>query len=191
MYIFIPCSYSDVFLTLPLCAGDTAGAARPFQPNLRPANNQAFVDYLVDVVEQYSKDPNWNLKFDYLEPFNEPDEGYWRKGNGQEGCYFPATQIAEVAKRTVATLHQRKLKTKLVAVDSWAGRSPPQFQYMTPDVMGNLSSFQVHGYADPGQFRQNPPGKPGPCAGKGTLLLYSIVLSKVNWCSLQQGKPSQ
>lgn len=118
------------------------------------------MDYLVDVVEQYSKDPSWNLKFDYLEPFNEPDEGYWRKGNGQEGCYFPATQIAEVAKRTVATLKQRKLKTRIVGVDSWAGRSAQQFQFMTPDVVRNHSSFHVHGYVDPGQFRARPPGEP-------------------------------
>jgi len=102
------------------------------------------------------------------------------RGTRQEGCFFPATQIAEVAKRALATLKQRGLKTALVGVDSWAGRTRQQLRFMTPELVRNHSSFQVHGYVDPGQFRAKPPGMPGSSATvksaerNSTVLLWAV-----------------
>lgn len=69
------------------CSGNVNGTS----DNLAPANYDAFVDYLTEVVQYYREE--MNITFRTVEPFNEPSSTEWQLGNVQEGCHYnPLTQ---------------------------------------------------------------------------------------------------
>jgi O-glycosyl hydrolase len=72
--------------------------------NLRDDAVDEFADYLVEVSKHFKED--WGVTFRTLEPFNEPNSGYWHLGNNQEGCGFSTAQQS----RVIDTL-ARKLAT--------------------------------------------------------------------------------
>lgn len=70
----------------------SAGNVVATQENLKPEFIDDFADYLVSVSKGLDiMYPSWNIS--YLEAFNEPISGYWKKGGKQEGsAIYPATQ---------------------------------------------------------------------------------------------------
>lgn len=70
----------------------SAGHPTATSENLKPEFIDDFADYLASVTAGLmSTYPSWNIK--YIEPFNEPISGYWKKGGKQEGCaFYPSTQ---------------------------------------------------------------------------------------------------
>lgn len=70
----------------------SAGNVVATQENLKSEFIDDFADYLVSVSKGLdTMYPSWNIS--YLEAFNEPISGYWKKGGKQEGsAIYPATQ---------------------------------------------------------------------------------------------------
>ncbi|GJP54589.1 hypothetical protein CLOM_g13661 [Closterium sp. NIES-68] len=127
---------------------DVAGAKKAFQTNLQKRYEGRFAKYLVDVVERFKTDPALgNIEFDTLEPFNEALEGQWIKGMGQEGCNFNVPDMTRIIFKTRQLLEKRKLKTKLVGVDSFPGITALWF----PLLLGKsfFHRINVHGYTLP------------------------------------------
>lgn len=127
-------------------AGDVAGSSSRTKCNLRPDSFKAFAEYLTDVVQQYKTDPAWNVNFQYLEPFNEPLEGFWVKGKKHEGCYFNPRQISTLIGHVQSSLKKKKLSTVLVGIDSASGQTNTGLKYMSPAARNTLQSIHVHGY---------------------------------------------
>lgn len=67
-------------------SGCASGAAKGDQDNLAPGREEDFSRYLATVVRHFREE--WGLRFDTLEPMNEPWTDYWRAGHNQEGCHF-------------------------------------------------------------------------------------------------------
>jgi len=114
--------------------------------NLKPKYFGAFAEYLADVVQQYKTNPNWGIEFQYLEPFNEPLEGFWVKGKKHEGCYFNPPQITSVVALAAAALSRRGLSTQVVAIDSAAGQTQGCISQLSPSTLSQINSFHVHSY---------------------------------------------
>lgn len=70
----------------------SAGNVIATQENLKSEFIDDFADYLVSVSKGLdTMYPSWNIS--YLEAFNEPISGFWKKGGKQEGsAIYPATQ---------------------------------------------------------------------------------------------------
>ncbi len=89
------------------CSGNVNGAS----DNLAPANYDAFVDYLTEVVQYYRDE--MNITFRTVEPFNEPSLTEWQLGNIQEGCHYdPLTQDSILQ---VYTLYIRRIYAYMLA----------------------------------------------------------------------------
>ncbi|CAI5476692.1 unnamed protein product [Closterium sp. Yama58-4] len=127
---------------------DVSGAKKPWRTNLLRRYEGKFAKYLVKVVEGLAKSPTLgNIEFDTLEPFNEGLEGQWVSGMEQEGCNFNPPEMSRVLLKTWLALRKRRLKTKLVGVDSNAVLT----SIGLPLVLGNtlLHRINVHGYPLP------------------------------------------
>jgi len=61
---------------------------------LLPENYDRFVYYLATVA-RHSAD-HWGIKFDSVEPFNEPSAGWWKYPGRQEGCHFDVSTQQKV-----------------------------------------------------------------------------------------------
>jgi O-glycosyl hydrolase len=79
-------------------SGNTNG-----EDNLKEDYFDNFADYLSEVVKHYKE--NWNITFRTVEPFNEPNAGWWKSMGTQEGCGFKSNQskmIVELGKALAA-----------------------------------------------------------------------------------------
>ncbi|CAI5461012.1 unnamed protein product [Closterium sp. Yama58-4] len=123
--------------------GDVAGAVWKGATNLLPEYEKAFADYLTTVVAEFAK--RWKLKFDALEPFNEALEGFWKAGKEHEGCTFNPPEMGRVIKYTSDSLKAKKVKTKLVGVDSWDGMTAQLPQIANHEL---LTRINVHAYVN-------------------------------------------
>ncbi len=76
-------------------SGCAAGAADGGD-NLRDEDIDTFAAYLAEVLARFRD--AWGTTFRTVAPFNEPDGGWWKAGNNQEGCHVsPGMQQAVVA----------------------------------------------------------------------------------------------
>lgn len=67
-------------------SGCASGAPKGTEDNLAEGKEEAFSLYLAEVVRHFRD--QWGIRFDTLEPMNEPWTDYWRAGHNQEGCHF-------------------------------------------------------------------------------------------------------
>jgi hypothetical protein len=114
--------------------------------NLNPSYTSEFADYLTTVVQHYHD--AWGIIFRTLEPFNEPNAGYWHFGNGQEGCDFdPATQNT-VAKAVGASLVSKGMNyTTLSTSDETSiNIAVATLGYMDATALGYMSQINTHSY---------------------------------------------
>ncbi|HEX8323553.1 MAG TPA: glycoside hydrolase [Tepidisphaeraceae bacterium] len=82
-------------------------------PNLKPGFEKTFADYLAEVVKFYHD--KHNVTFDTLNPFNEPDGGWWKAMGRQEGMGYPDALQPAVILATRAALDERGLKQVLIS----------------------------------------------------------------------------
>ncbi|GJP47195.1 hypothetical protein CLOM_g6416 [Closterium sp. NIES-68] len=125
-------------------SGDVAGASKYGEGNLKVQYEEAYAEFLTDVVEKFAKDTSWGegMVFDTLEPFNEALEGWWMKGGGQEGCNIGLQQMKRILLMVQAALERKQLKTGIVSVDSFVQTTPRQIGTLNPF----LARYNVHGY---------------------------------------------
>jgi len=116
------------FLTISKCAS----GGKDGKPNLDPAKVDDFAGYLAAVDEHFLK--SWGVRFETIEPLNEPSGTNWKFAGKQEGCSVPAG--ADQSRVIVAMregLDRRQLDTHIAASDesnidtavsSWDALSP-------------------------------------------------------------------
>ncbi|CAI6008067.1 unnamed protein product [Closterium sp. NIES-65] len=127
---------------------DVSGAKKKWRTNLLRRFEGKFAKYLVKVVEGFAKNPALGkIEFDTLEPFNEGLEGQWVAGMEQEGCNFNPPEMNRVLLKTWLALRKRKLKTKLVGVDSNAALTSLGLPLVLRKTL--LHRISVHGYTLP------------------------------------------
>lgn len=98
----------------------------------------------LQVVRWYAREHG--LRFNALEPMNEPQEGFWKKGNRQEGCSFTIPDIDKLFPLVAKSIKRKGLRTALVGIDSGVGVSPGAFRRMKRSTVDMLTQFHVHGY---------------------------------------------
>lgn len=91
-------------MTLSGCA---AGGDDPNRDNLDPRHEEAFADYLATVAQHFRD--AWGVRFDTIDPLNEPFTDYWRANGKQEGCHFDRESQARLVRRLRAALDARGL----------------------------------------------------------------------------------
>jgi O-glycosyl hydrolase len=101
------------WMTLSHCA---SGAPNGNADNLNPQHEEAFANYLVHVVQHFRD--TWNIRFDTLEPMNEPFTDYWHENGNQEGCHFERASQAKLIQQLRAELDKQGLHSlKISASD--------------------------------------------------------------------------
>lgn len=96
-------------------SGDVAGAAKPYQENLRPGFEGQFAEYLVRAMQGLEK--RHKVRFHSIAPLNEPNTPYWVAGNRQEGNYFSPQGQSKMLVATADALKRHGMKTILSAMD--------------------------------------------------------------------------
>jgi galactan endo-1,6-beta-galactosidase len=136
-------------------------------------NYNRFVFYLA-AVARHSAD-HWGIKFDSVEPFNEPSADWWKYPNRQEGCHFDVATQQKIAQRLRRALDRAHLNDVMVAAadenNMDAGLSTwKAYDSASRNVVGLVN---VHGYSNGTE----------PYHGPNRLELHRAVEGKRLWQS--------
>jgi len=115
--------------------------------NLRPDQDAAFADYLIEVTEHFRD--AWGITFRDLEPLNEPSGGWQFGGSGsaQEGCHVDRPHQNLVVKATAAALARKGLETTATASDEPSiGDGDKTSGFYDEEALRGLSKINVHSY---------------------------------------------
>ena len=136
------------WMTLSGCA---SGSVDPNQDNLDPDDEPAFVDYLATVVQQF--ETRWGIRFDTIDPMNEPYTDYWRANGKQEGCHFERATQAHLIRSLRAALDQRGLQhVGISAADETSyARAIDTWKSYAPETRACVSVINAHAYATAGR----------------------------------------
>ncbi|CAI6006076.1 unnamed protein product [Closterium sp. NIES-64] len=163
-------------------SGDTAGLSTG-KSNLKRGYYLAYAGYLADVVAHFREE--WNVTFSTLNPANEALEGWWVRGNRQEGCNFNGTELNMLIAHVVGTLKRRRLfdRTGVAGFDSFAGRTFQNWEEFSPLVKSSLTRINVHGYVSPPENGTNArdyiEGKFGPLREQAEALGKEVWVSEM------------
>jgi O-glycosyl hydrolase len=141
--IFEAVSYSPPYwMTV---SGCSSGSNKANQDNLRPEMRGSFVDYLVTVVKHFNDAEG--IRFESVEPFNEPDGGWWRAGGSQEGYTVPVATQDAILPMLANRLKAEGLSTFVAGVDtnnivSAVGNT----NTLSSDALAALNRFNTHDY---------------------------------------------
>lgn len=130
-----------------MCANDNpSGAAKATDDNLRPDEVEAFATYLAEVAKRAKE--RWGIRFDTVEPFNEPLSSWWHAGNNQEGCHFSVDAQCAVLPRLRRALDRAGLRgTKIAASDeTYVSQAIEAWQGYDAACRALVSHVNVHGY---------------------------------------------
>jgi O-glycosyl hydrolase len=130
------------WMTVSGCASGSKSGQH--EDNLQPAMFESFVQYFTTVVK-YFRDVE-GVRFESLEPFNEPDLG-WGAGGSQEGySASPSTRntsITMLARR----LKQDGIDTFVSGIDTNnVAAAVGSVEQLDPSALGALGRFNTHDY---------------------------------------------
>jgi O-glycosyl hydrolase len=151
--IFEAASYSPPYwMTL---SGCSSGANVGHQDNLRPDMYESFVNYLATVVKHFQEVEG--IRFESVEPFNEPDGG-WAAGGRQEGNGASYSSQNALIPMLASRLRRDGVDTFVSGVDmnnlgaaigGVAQLNPPALS-----ALGRLNTHDYHSHTDPGELKE-------------------------------------
>lgn len=151
--IFEAASYSPPYwMTF---SGCSSGAKVGHQDNLRPDMYESFVNYLATVVKHF-RDVE-GIRFESLEPFNEPDGG-WAAGGRQEGNGASYSSQNALIPLLATRLKRDGLDTLVSGVDmnnlGAAIGGAAQLKPAALSALGRLNTHDYHTHPDPGELTE-------------------------------------
>ena len=152
-HIFEAASYSPPYwMTF---SGCSSGANVGHQDNLRPDMYESFVNYLATVVK-YFRDVE-RIRFESVEPFNEPDGGWAARGR-QEGSGASYSSQNALIPMLASRLKRDGLDTFVSGVDmnnlGAAIGGAVQLSPASLSALGRLNTHDYHSHPNPGELRE-------------------------------------
>ncbi|MBV8926288.1 MAG: RICIN domain-containing protein [Bradyrhizobium sp.] len=140
--IFEAASYSPPYwMTV---SGCSSGSKERGQDNLRPEMQERFVDYLATVVKHFHDAEG--IRFESVEPFNEPD-GNWGAGGSQEGYSAPIATQNAVLPLLRSRLQRDGLETFVAGVDTNnISAAIGDLKQLSPAAVAAIGRFDTHDY---------------------------------------------
>ncbi|KAK6820719.1 glycoside hydrolase family 30 protein [Apiospora arundinis] len=125
-----------------------AGADNGGNDNLQSWNYQQFAVYMAEIAKHAND--KWNIKFQSVEPFNEPMASWWSGKTGtQEGCHFGTSTQATLVKNLRTELDSRGLSSAVIAAsdeNSYDQAISTWNALAGAGVAGSIARVNVHGY---------------------------------------------
>jgi O-glycosyl hydrolase len=182
--IFEAASYSPPYwMTV---SGCSSGSSIEHQDNLRPEMRESFVNYLATIVEHFREAEG--IRFESVEPFNEPDGAWWKAGGRQEGYTVPAETQTAILPLLAQRLKRDGVGTFVSGVDtnniSAAVGTATQLNASSLSALGRLNTHDYHhSVGDLAKLKQYKK--------LGQKLQKSIWMSELGCCQANQSDKTE
>ena len=123
--------------------------------NLNPAHLTDFTNYLVNVTKHFRD--AWKVRFESLDPMNEPGSPWWTYKNRQEGCRVSAGKNqSDLIVATGKALAAAKLSTRVSGCDeSWNNWAVSSWDALTEEAKSYVMRLNTHCYSGTSQHWVN------------------------------------
>lgn len=140
---------------------------------LRPENYDRFAFYLAAVAKHAAD--RWGIKFDSVEPFNEPSANWWKYPGRQEGCHFDIATQEIVAQRLRRALDAADLKEVAMSAadENNIDAGLNTWNAYSSATRTQVGLVNVHGYSNGTE----------PYHGPNRIALHHAVEGKRVWLS--------
>ena len=113
--------------------------------NIKPESDAAFAAYLAEVTRHFRD--VWGVKFDSIEPLNEPSGTWWKFGNHQEGAHVDRAHQNALIHATSDALQARGVTTPIAASDeSIIDDAARTFPFYDAQSLAAMSRINTHSY---------------------------------------------
>jgi O-glycosyl hydrolase len=114
--------------------------------NLNPAHLNDFAAYLATVTKHFQE--FWGIRFETLEPMNEPAANWWTYGNRQEGCHVsPGQDQSNLIVATAKALKTLKAATRVSASDENSNdQAVSSWDALTTEAKADTMRLNTHCY---------------------------------------------
>jgi galactan endo-1,6-beta-galactosidase len=111
-------------------------------------NYDRFAVYLAAVARHFAD--HWGIKFDSVEPFNEPSANWWKFPARQEGCHFDVSTQQAIVDRLRRALDHVKLNDVAVAAadENNMDAGLTTWNVYGQDTRAQVGRVNVHGYSN-------------------------------------------
>lgn len=115
--------------------------------NLKSDQYQNFANYLTTVVKHFKTD--WGIKFNTIDPMNEPSSNYWKKDGNQEGCDFDSpAEKDNIFQALSKNFDANGITTKLSGFDETnIDLSAKTINGASKNTISQISQFNTHAYS--------------------------------------------
>ncbi|MFD0686979.1 glycoside hydrolase [Actinomadura fibrosa] len=126
--------------------GNPSGAERGQDDNLLRSNQEAFA-HLIAMVTRHARD-EWGIRFQSVEPFNEPSLNAWHAGQNQEGCHFTVEAQEAVIACLRRELDGHGLRDVLIAAsdECYYSQAVNTWRSFPEPIRAMIGRVNVHGY---------------------------------------------
>ncbi len=119
--------------------------------NLDATKYDDFAEYLVRATGYIDDDlAPYGFQVDYIEPFNEPEEGWWQyttSGSAQEGCSFSRSNQVKMINALQTELANKGSAINIAANDNFSINPDVIKHYKSNDVFGKVDKLNFHDYS--------------------------------------------
>jgi galactan endo-1,6-beta-galactosidase len=115
---------------------------------LTPDNYDRFAFYLASVARHAADD--WGIKFNSVEPFNEPSANWWKYPGRQEGCHFDVATQQLIVQRLRHALDEARLADVAIAVadENNIDAGLNTWNTYSSETRSRVGRVNVHGYSN-------------------------------------------
>ncbi|KAL2162964.1 hypothetical protein VTH06DRAFT_6800 [Thermothelomyces fergusii] len=128
-----------------MCKNHNPSGSSDGSENIQSWNLEQHAVYMANIAMVFRD--RWNIRFESVDPFNEPSANWWRADGTQEGCHIDVATQATIVNHLANHLAQRGLSTVITASDeSYYDQALRTLQTVGSSALGHISRIHVHGY---------------------------------------------
>ena len=128
-----------------MCNNHNPSGASDGGENIQSWNLEQHAIYMATIAKAFQD--RWGIRFESVDPFNEPTADWWKAAGTQEGCHMSVSTQATIVNYLSSHLSSRGLSTRIAASDeSYYDQALKTLQTIGSGALSKITRISVHGY---------------------------------------------
>ncbi|KAK4118801.1 glycoside hydrolase family 30 protein [Parathielavia appendiculata] len=128
-----------------MCKNHNPSGASDGSENIQSWNLEQHAVYMATVAQEFQT--RFGIRFETVDPFNEPSANWWKADGTQEGCHIDVATQSTIVNHLSAHLSRRGLATVISASDeSLYDQALATLRAIGSTALSNIARIHVHGY---------------------------------------------
>jgi galactan endo-1,6-beta-galactosidase len=129
-----------------MCKNHNPSGASDGSENIQSWNLEQHAIYMATVAKEFQS--RFGIRFETVDPFNEPTASWWKADGTQEGCHFNVATQATVVNHLATHLSRLGLASTSISAsdESYYDQALKTLQTIGATPLSKITRINVHGY---------------------------------------------